>query len=339
MKKEYDFVIRCITQSKKGFGNLNRCLIIAQILKKKKFNVLFVIDKNLHAKNIIETKKFSSIVIDSSDIETKSLKKIMMNTNSHFLLLDMREFGEKISKSLLSKDYSLIVFDDAWCKKIYADILFNGTIIKKYHKYKKINQKSKIFLGSKFWISDKNFSNYRKSSLSIKNKKQYVVTLSLGGADPSNVTFLILNELLKIPSIKINVIIGPFFDNQNWIKSFSDSSSVNIITNEFKLWKIFDKSDLVICSAGNTLFDLAIQGVPNICIPIVKHQIPYAKWFDSNKISIKINLNKKSIKQMSYTVQSILSDTNKRKIMNKMSKSIFDGQGSKRTVNKILKSF
>ena len=336
-KKPY-LVIRCITQSRKGFGNINRCLIVSKLLTKK-FQIVFVIEKNSKARQLITKNGFVCKELPEHIDGINYLENLHKKIHFPILLLDVRERGEFFAKKLRNKNFKLIQFDDAWCKNIFADIYFNGLPQKSEKSFVKKNPNAKIYAGSKFWISDNNFYQYKKSMRSIINKHHYTITISLGGSDPKNLTALILNAIASLENITIYVIIGPFFNNVTSIKNFQNKSNIIIVKNNFSLWKIFQNSDVVICNAGNTVFDLMLQRVPTLSIPIVKHQNQYSKFFHSRNLSVNLGIpSKLSNSKIRKSLDLILTNLTKRKELVKNSTLYFDGNGTSRVVSKILKS-
>lgn len=340
----FTIAIRCITEKSKGYGNFNRCLVIAKELCKMGYNVVFFINHDTDIMLQLQG-KFSYEIIPKflyNGNESNFIISKMNEKNYKILIIDMREYGEKISKQFVGVCFKTVVFDDAWCKNVYSDILINGTTVQQYHKYNKINKKSKIYAGSKYWIADSKFLQYKKNILDIINKKIYRVTITMGGADPNNLTLQLINTLSIFSNVKITVIVGPFFRNITKFQNLKNKN-LSIIHNPTNIWKIFYNSDIAISSCGNTLFELAIQNIPTICIPIVEHQILYAEYFESKGFCINLgfwkNMPDKLIKD---TLVQILSDLLRRKQMCIAGGKILDGQGLSRVIrileNLILKT-
>ena len=142
-----------------------------------------------------------------------------------------------------------------------------------------------------------------------------------------------------MPNIIIYVIIGPFFTNITSITNLQNKNNIIFIKNNFSLWKIFQNSDVVICSAGNTIFDLILQRVPTLCIPIVQHQNQYAKFLHSRNLSI--NLGSPSLlsdSKIRKSLDLLLRNSSKRKGIVKNGQFYFDGKGTSRVTSKILQS-
>lgn len=320
MKNNKKIFFRCITEKIKGYGNFKRSLILAKYLRNRNFTPYFIINKNPVIEKELNKQKFFYHHISKSKSllnESKLIKHILQINNSKIIILDMREKGEKLSKHLKEKKMHVILLDDAWCNKAYSDLIINGTLPKQFHKYKIINQSTKLFLGTQYYLTEQEFITNRKSISEIENKNKYKIVISLGGSDSFNLTPLILQSLSELEKLNLIIIVGPFFSNLRTInRQIKNKKNITMLIAPKDIWKIFRKADLVISNAGNTLYDLALMRIPTICIPTVSHQEVYAKEFES--MGFCINLGKPwtiTKLKIQNTVQSLLNNTNKRKEM------------------------
>ena len=134
-------LIRCIVDESKGFGNFSRSFLVGNELKKRRKNDIFLIDNNQKAKSILREKNFKFYVIPhikSKKDESKLIIKKMNYLKSPLIILDMSEYGEILSKHITQSGKEVIILDDAWVKNAHSRIIFNGTVVKKFHNYKKI---------------------------------------------------------------------------------------------------------------------------------------------------------------------------------------------------------
>ena len=175
--------ILCLTDPSKGYGHLSRCLFLANSLRNRS-KVIFLIKKHQDVIQIIRKQNFSYILVPNVHNYKKDIKflsKLILSEKFKAVIIDMREFGDKFSRKLNNPNYKTIQIDDAWGRIAYADLIFNVTMIKKYHNYKKIKKNSKLYLGSNYYIADKNFVKHKKNRDEIKKKRKYQLTISLGG--------------------------------------------------------------------------------------------------------------------------------------------------------------
>ena len=337
-----EIIVRCITETSRGYGNFTRSFTLAQSLYKQGFKITFLINHNKYIINQLKQQKISFVLIPKSISYSKEFFFIskFMNSQRKLLILDMREYGEQISKKLMNKNFNTILIDDAFCKRVYADIFFNGTLIKKYHNYRQVNENSKLYLGSKYFLANKEFLEHKKTISEIKNKKNYHVVISIGGSDPTQLSLFIIKSIMDIPKIKITLIVGPFFKNVKKIReSIIHYDNIKLVYSPKKIWKIFQKADVVISKSGITLYELAIMGIPTICISSFKHEEPNAKVFASKGFLINLGMQK-NIKSndIQNALITILNDKTKRKKMSIIGRKLIDGRGLLR-VTKIITEF
>lgn len=339
MKKMKKIIIRCLTVPSKGYGNFNRCLYFAESLRKKNCNVFFIVDSNKVAFNELKKRQLDYLSIPTTKThfqKTSIFTKFLKNNFFDLCVLDMREYGEKLSKNLFENNLKHVLFDDAWCKRAYANIIFNGTNVKEYHNYEIVNENSRLCLGVNYWIIDKNFKTYAKKPSSIKPKKIFSIVISMGGSDPYNLTTIVVKSLMKIPNLHLLIVVGSFFSHKNLLKELIKfNPKISLHESPDKIWKIFSKADLAISNGGNTLFELTCMGVPTICIPMVKHEIKYTQEFSSKNCTLNLKLREKNHSKIRSGVIELLENTQLRKTMSIHSQKTIDGKGLNRVLNKI----
>lgn len=334
--------IRCITEKSKGYGNLGRCISLADEMREKRYDIVFIINKSNFALKELEKRRFQYVLIPnhlSYKKESDFIIDIISSMKCDGIIVDMREYGEKISKNLMRIKPKVILIDDAWCKKAYADLVVNVTMIKKYHKYEKINKNAILLLGSKYYILNKEFVKHKKKVSEICKKKIYKIAISMGGADPDKLTLFVLKSLLNFFNIKIRIILGPFFEtSKELFDIIRNKKNITLVPSPKKIWKEFQMADVVISNSGNTLFELAVLRVPTICIAASDHQIPYAKEFAGKGSAINLGLWKSVNNEMiQNTLIQILDDVKKRKKMCLAATNIVDGNGLLRVTKSIEK--
>jgi len=129
MKKQ--IVIRCIAKKTKGYGNFTRSLTIGESLRKTGFKIIFLINQNPIIIKELKKKKFQFSLIPNSmthKLEPKFISNFLKSNNINAIIFDMREYGEFLSNQVKKAGFNVIVIDDAFCKSVSADLLFNGTL-------------------------------------------------------------------------------------------------------------------------------------------------------------------------------------------------------------------
>ena len=89
-----EIAIRCTASPNKGFGNFNRCLILGEELREKKYKILFIIDENPQIIRELIKRKFQYNIISkfrSRNKEALFMVKLLNKKNLKFLILEKKE--------------------------------------------------------------------------------------------------------------------------------------------------------------------------------------------------------------------------------------------------------
>ncbi len=340
MKKQ--ICCRCLTESKTGYGNFNRCITIAENLKKKSIETIFLIDNNNSIITQLTKKKFKYFIIPKKfkkNNENSFISQFMIKEKLSTIILDMRQYGESLSKYLKKNNHKVILIDDVWSKKIYSDLFFNSTNIKTVDDYDIKNMSTKIFLGLKYWPIDKHFLQYRKKMIDIRNTDFLNLVITMGGSDPNNLTYDLLKIVKSIDRLKISVIVGPMYKNLSKLKSLTkNQKNITFKKSPKNFLKELSKADIAISNGGNTLFELIALRIPTICIPAFKHEIAYAKKFSDQNCIINLGFQQKNKQKIQLIINQLKSNIEFRKNIFRSTTNIIDGNGIALTSN-IISNF
>lgn len=333
---------RCLTEIKTGYGNFNRCLILAKQLKKNNIETIFLIDDNNKIINELKHNKILYSIIPKNYTKNNEhffilnfLKKMKLDT----IIIDMRQYGEFLSKILNQNNKQIILIDDLWSKRIYSDLFFNTTNVFNFEDYKIMNNSSQIFLGLKYYPLNKEFIKYRKNYSKIKNKNILNLVITMGGSDPNDLTYELLKIVKNIDRINICVIVGPLYTNLKKLKTLIQKrKNITIINSPKNFVKELSKADIALTSGGNTLFEAIALGIPTIVIPAFRHEILYAKEFSKQKCIINLGFHQKNKKKIQYTLNKMITDIKLRKELSRSTSKIIDGNGLQR-MSKIISKF
>lgn len=314
-----------------GYGHIIRCLSLAQAFKDSDYNCEFFISGDDSILNIIPDFKVSF-----KDWTSNPEFMYQNISPEDILIFDSYKAPQSLIDDNSKINKNLIFFDDYSRIDYPIGVLINGALNAESI-YSKKNPNIEYLLGGKYQTLRKEFWNV---DLIKKNNSINNVLITFGGDDSRNLTpqvIKILNEYN--PGIKKNVIIG---------KSFSNLDSINNLMNENtklifapsanQICELMKESDIAICGAGQTLYELARTKTPVLFIGIAENQkyniqswsdYPYfnfAGWWNRDNIIgrlresfIKFDENFKQIAENIYSADLII-----------------DGNGSKNIVEKIL---
>ena len=277
-----DLYIRVDANSDIGMGHLSRCLTIAEQAKSSGFNVTFLSGSPAVAERA-SASDFLFEELDQSrfiEVEIPAVHKILEKGSSDkkVLLIDTYQITENYISAFA--DIAKIVYLGS--KQIASNsinLVINYSCTAKKNFYTQHCPNSKLCLGIQYaplrevlWIKQKSSSD--------RNNR---VLITAGGSDTANITYSILNTLIKEPhlsSYTFETIIGPLNPNKSLlVDAFGDKKNIELRINERNMAKRMDNCAYAISASGTTLYELAAKRIPTVAFALNAEQEPDAKGF------------------------------------------------------------
>jgi spore coat polysaccharide biosynthesis predicted glycosyltransferase SpsG len=316
-----------------GLGHIQRCLNLAEILRKNGWKVLFICKSTSEQKKI-NFKRFKVFFIQNSLSEKNDgiiTKNILKKNFTYILVIDRDHLINKKYKKeyfIFLKEVRDIKIVFAWEPFIWPNFNYNYI----YHPYigaKKIikNKSKNTITGEKYLIVNKKFFFSRKIKKNIKN-----ILINLGGANNLHILKKILINFFSYKDLfKINIVIFSNTISNNFlvIKKIIKKKklNVNFIINPQKIYNLYKKADIGIFGSGYSKYEASASGLPILIIQRKKSDFLFNRFFIKKRSSFLIkNLNNKSIlnnvtknftlrKKMSKNGLKILSLNNKNNVV------------------------
>jgi len=216
--------------------------------------------------------------------------------------------------------------DDINKVRIYADFIINQNIYAEDMEYK-AGIGTKLFLGTRYLLLRDEFRNLpkRKTRMHIED-----VLITLGGADPGNLSETIALKLSKVfPEITFHIAVGPSFTNRDSIERIAGG---NIILHyNPKMSELMLKCDAAISACGSTVYELCACGTPIIGVAAAPNQIMTSRSMDIKgalKYAAGAGEIVQQLESLNYNTRARMSDT---------ARELVDGYGSIRVSEQIWK--
>ncbi len=136
--------------------------------------------------------------------------------------------------------------------------------------------------------------------------------------------------LRAVPQVRIDVMIGSLAS----FVSFADDRVVEHrgVTD---LAPFMRESDICVCAAGTTIYELSAIGVPSVAIPIVANQMPNVAGFKKLQLGLVVSNNANMEDELMRAVDHLAVDPPQRKtFVSKMHETI-DGKGARRIASEL----
>lgn len=330
--------IRADGGSSIGMGHIMRTLVLAKELAKYA-EVFYIcktdsneLDKYIGGINKVKKEGFEVQLIEENNI-IEGLKYI----NADILITDNYDVNEEyFNKTKLMFKKVGYIDDNNLLSYYNVDFLINQNLGAEEFKYK-ANIDTQFLLGSKYILLREEFRNLLQDK-TLNNKVENII-ITIGGADPNNVTG---NILKNVSNLKYNfhVIVGASFNNLEVLRELvAENDNVNLYFNA-NMVEVMNKCDLAIAACGSTLYELCICKVPTLGIITAKNQENLA--INMDKLGIIKNLgwyDKLDKNFLHDSIKNISDNLAVRTNMIEKAKYYIDEKGVYRCINAIKSLF
>lgn len=307
-----------------GLGHLMRCLAIANSLKKKKVNCIFL-TSNKNSSKIIKEYRYRVIELSKGKSEKQVISKINSRIKIDFLIVDSKR--KSISKLIsdIGKKIKIILIDNV----SYGSFLTILPGVKEqFGKYPR-----EALVGPEYVLINK-FPTKKKP------QRDDTILLLLGGSDKRNITKRVVTAFKKSnKKFKVVICLGNFFNYQSQItKLIFNDDRFTIVKNPKNLPELMQKCSLGIFSFGISVYEAVFSKLPILTISHSDENEKSAnrmkkyEWFKHIGKYDKINYSK-----LPFLTDSLLKN---KFLLNKMSQAgnIIDGKGADRIAEIIINS-
>lgn len=326
-----------------GMGHIQRCLALSGELKKKEAKILFISKKDEAVKKRIEQEGFELIALKNNVGLAEDLKHTINTIKAHKLdvvITDSYAIDEHYLTEIIKIVPLLVSIDDLAKIAFPSHIVINQNIYAKELNYRSLTGKTKFLLGPEYALLREEFSNLGKRKINEEVKN---ILITLGGADPFNLTPKILKILDRIrQDFKITVVMVPFFKNISEIEKMAKeiNKEAELIYDSRGMSKIMLASNLAITGGGTTLYELAATGTPTLAFCLSENQLKNIEGMAEAGTLINMGWgNNWTEKKFYEKIGELIDNHILRRRLSKSGQELVDKKGNQRAVKSILSNF
>jgi UDP-2,4-diacetamido-2,4,6-trideoxy-beta-L-altropyranose hydrolase len=234
--------------------------------------------------------------------------------------LDGYQFDADFQLGLKKAGCRLLVMDDYGHAAFYhADWVLNQNLPAREELYASRAPHTRLLLGTKFALLRREFLNYRGWQRQIPEIARKVL-VTLGGADPDNVTGKVIEALAPL-DIEVKVVVGgsnPHLPElQQAVEGMkTQAAKIELVINPADMPGLMAWADLAIAAGGSTAWELAFMGLPFFTIILAENQVHLANALDSLGATTCLGWDLKTAAFCyTKTIKSLIKNRKKRFIM------------------------
>lgn len=290
-------VFRADASARIGSGHIMRCLCLAEALKQRNVQILFVVRHITdHLGQLILNKGFQLIQLEEMTSEVDdlfhspwlgvsqiddalaTLKVVKENLQSiDWLIVDhyaLDQRWEKIVKPVVNK---LLVIDDLADRQHDCDILLDQNqyldLTKRYKN--KVSEKTQLLLGARYALLRDEFRIVRQSKKGKFKPQVKKVLIFFGGMDKDNYTGKLLDSLEHgqlSKQLEFIIVIGANHPDLINIKRLCEQFDYQLYINTTEMAQLMLQADIAIGAGGSSSWERCCVGLPSLTFAIAQNQ-------------------------------------------------------------------
>ena len=329
-------LVRADSSSQIGTGHIMRCLVFADMLREGGFDVRFL-SRALpgHINGKVEREGFPVLPVMSirKESETSEISDVLLREGASIIVFD--HYGIDADQEELIRSGSgvrVVSLDDTY-NRHYSDILINPNIYAKKERYAGlVPDGCTVLCGLAYALVRKEFRNGCGKSVYKVPLDEIKLLVTLGGADPDNVTARVIKELSDFDECKVtaNIVLGPANSHVDAVRRCAGEVAygVNIIVDAQNMAELMCNSDCIVTSSGGTFVEALFSRVPAIVVNIASNQNISYTYARQN--SIAYTLDKSALnKSMRHALHAIAGQTEEHlRMLGNLQKELEVGHGA-----------
>ncbi|MEH2192959.1 MAG: UDP-2,4-diacetamido-2,4,6-trideoxy-beta-L-altropyranose hydrolase [Nostoc sp.] len=336
-----NLVIRADASSQIGTGHLMRCFALAQTWQRNEGKVVFCInDKASVLASRFISQSMQVVYLKSSpgsNEDAQEISNLAQQLNCQWVVVDGYHFQAEYQQII--KDYGLkflFVDDYGHAKHYYADIVLNQNISAHESLYRNREPYTQLLLGTCYTLLRQEFwqwQGWQRINPPIATK----LIITMGGADPDNVTLKVIEglQLISVEELEVVVVVGGNNPHYEQLKLASQALQfpIRIERNVTNMPELMAWADLVVTAGGSTCWELAFMGLPSLILILAENQQAIAQKLNAMGVARNLGWHKDiSAINIADAVSQLLTSNKTRLDMTKCSLGLVDGKGAARVV-------
>lgn len=359
MENDPVIIIRTDASVNIGSGHVIRCLTLAEELKARGAMVIFIcreLEGNLISlirKNgfkvhvlpyfndaIITGKSWDEVYREKWCQDAQQTVNILtLYDPVEWVIVDHYALDYKWEQCISHRSKKMLVIDDLLDRKHDCHILLDQNVEMENHNYEhSLVNNGEILSGGKYIILRKIFI---EEGLAKRHRDGIIrrIMLFFGGGDANNETVKALQAVsdMNLEGVAVDVVVGESNPHKHQIQKRCIQMGVNFYCQIDYIHELMDQADLFIGACGTTTWERFCLGLPGIVVSVADNQVAGAEILAKHNLLINLGrAAQTAVSDYLVAIASLMASPQMVKGMGMRSKSLIDGFGTMRIVDKIL---
>lgn len=344
-----NFCFRVDAGNKIGMGHLTESICLADSLRSRtNGEIVFLVNRFAPVLDTIKRSGYEYHIVREG-LDAQENAEIVLDwirkNDVQVVIVDLLNVENTYLQKLKNSAAKLVVIlDDAEHRQVVGDLVINFNITQDEKFYLVLPPSGTNYLiGPKYMLLPEELHEIWKKEKTLPETCG-TIFVNQGGGDPYGLTMKIIKELERLNlKQKVIVVIGPAMLPQhrkeitNLKPQLKNSYQFEWDVTQKKMYQLMLEGDLAITAAGNTLYELAVFGIPSIAVCHHERHNKVASKFEERMAVVNLGVGSDLPDNViAGEVEQLLLAKERRSSLSHNIKKIVDGLGSKRIAEYIL---
>lgn len=260
-----------------GLGHVQRCLALAEALKRAGAASVFVSQASDDTRHRVESAgaTFMPLSTDNgasgSDTDRLAVEALAHTLGARAIVLDSYAISAEYLALVRASGHIAVAIDDLAREPLSAHLVINGGAQAEQLPYQSATGDTRFLLGPRFALLRPRATDARRPASDPVQQ----VLITVGGDDSTGTTPTLIDLVSQATGVfDVVVAVGPFSQGLADVEAASRRSrlAVTIVRGANGLADLIARADLAISAAGQTLYELAMMGTPTIAVELFDNQ-------------------------------------------------------------------
>jgi UDP-2,4-diacetamido-2,4,6-trideoxy-beta-L-altropyranose hydrolase len=340
-------VFRVDASTQIGTGHVMRCLALAQAWQDTQGQPIFIMANPIPA--LEERLKSEGMKVVHLAAEPGSLADAQETAalahqfEANWVVVDGYQFGSEYQQTIKNSGLNLLFIDDyGHAEHYYADVVLNQNISAEEEWYQHREPYTQLLLGTRYTLLRREFWQWQGWQRTVPPVAKKVL-VTLGGADPDNVTLKVIQSLqiVEVEELEAVVVVGgsnPHYENLKMAVQGS-RYPIQLQRNVTNMPELMAWADVAISAGGSTCWELAFMGLPSILLVLAENQRLAVEKLDVMEVAFNLGYHQGICHNtIQKKLSTLIFNSNLRLKNSQNCQHLIDGSGNMQ-IAKLMKSF
>jgi UDP-2,4-diacetamido-2,4,6-trideoxy-beta-L-altropyranose hydrolase len=333
-------LIRADATSELGAGHVMRCLALAQAWRDAGGRALFAMAQAPPAiKQRLRAESCEVVYISAqpgSEEDGRETLRLAQEHKADWVAVDGYQFGSDYQRNLKAAGFKVFFVDDyGHSEHYYADVVLNQNVSADEKLYQNREAYTRLLMGTKYCLLRREFTAWREWERDIPKVGRRVL-ITMGGADPQNVTGRVMQGLglVQRGDLEATIVVGGSNPHFEALQSAAGHKGIALSRDATNMAELMAKADIAISAAGSTCWELCLLGLPALSIDVADNQKAVARELDRRGCAIHLgNAEDVTVAKIASESEKLLGSQELRLTLSQRSRELVDGCGAQRVAS------